>query len=121
MSTQTLTLAEIRNGTGFERGARFVDASKVPDPLTVAYIALGAKGVLADCDNLPARYGELEFIGECIEHAAMLDALCPADGFNGVWVYEVAEPFGESIALAIIERRDYDAADIARKLVGAHA
>ena len=72
------------------------------DPLDIAYIALGARRALAGSPHaglgLAACEGELGFVQACICHAGLLDrhwhAL--ADGFPGVWCYEVAEPFGEA-------------------------
>lgn len=71
------------------------------DPLTIAYMAIGAQEVL-DCNKEGGRVlvaGQLDFIGDVIEHAKMLDDI--ADGytdFSGVFCYEVAEPFGQYLA-----------------------
>ena len=78
------------------------------DPLTVAYIAIGAARVLSFYGDALARLnmGELEFIGECIEEADALDALGydNADALASVvWCYEVAEEYGTRIALLVLD------------------
>lgn len=70
------------------------------DPLTIAYLALGAKTIMqkpefAQCGH---HVGELEFITDVIQFAPMLDALAEDRDFHAVYPYEVAEPFGEFIA-----------------------
>ena len=70
------------------------------DPLDIAYIAIGARQALDTAGNedagIYAFEGELDFVQACISQVERLDrhwhAL--ADGFPGVWCYEVAEPFG---------------------------
>jgi len=75
-----------------------------PDALTIAYIAMGAQKFM-ETDEFQQRTtepkgGELEFVGEVIDHALMLD--CKADkreaDFLGVFLYEVADLFGYQIA-----------------------
>ena len=72
------------------------------DPLDIAYIALGARRALTASPHagtgLAACEGELGFVEACICHAGLLDRHwhAQADGFPGVWCYEVAEPFGEA-------------------------
>lgn len=83
------------------------DGPKVPEPLTVAYIAKGAAQTLRDDDeklyNPDDWEGELGFIGQAIEPALMLDRVAAKmDGHPGVWVYEVAETFGERYAMEML-------------------
>lgn len=76
------------------------------DPLTIAYMALGAKSLLMDSDRRPSEFSELDYVEKVIDHALMADKLAdPYDdeGLNGVFVYEVAEPLGRVIGQAIID------------------
>ena len=72
------------------------------DSLDIAYIALGARRALAASPHagagLATCQGELGFVQACICHAGLFDRYwhALADGFPGVWCYEVAEPFGEA-------------------------
>ncbi|PNE59579.1 hypothetical protein A8H39_00060 [Paraburkholderia fungorum] len=79
-----------------------------PDSLTLAYVAIGARdalrqGSLADLD---AFNGEIGFIEAVTEHVVFVDTV--GDWFDangdhpGVFAYEVATPFGEAIARAMI-------------------
>lgn len=77
------------------------------DPLTLAYIAIGASDVLRrERVDLDAFNGELGFIEAVTDHALFVDTV--ADWFDangehcGVFSYEVATPFGEAIALSMI-------------------
>ena len=68
------------------------------DPLTVAFIAIGASIAIRQLpDFAPDNYGQDGIVAEAIEYAALLDRLylLNADAFDGVHPYEVAEPFGE--------------------------
>ena len=66
------------------------------DPLTIAYLALGAPLALIEHKGLPENYcgGELEFISEIIAYADEIDMHFHPGEFDGVWVYDVVEPFG---------------------------
>lgn len=80
------------------RGGRAVEH----DPLTCAYVAIGAKEALAGYlqerkTRMPREMSEQDYIEAVIEHAPMLDGMFERDypdGLSGVFVYEVAEPFG---------------------------
>lgn len=82
------------------------------EPLTIAYVAMGAGQAIRACGHLPSevadRYnGQLGFIEAVIDKAWRLDAVVRAieanqGGLDGVYVYEVAEPFGERYAEALI-------------------
>ncbi|WP_374499719.1 hypothetical protein [Pseudoxanthomonas sp.] len=95
------------------------------DPLDIAYIAIGAKQALADCDALsdalPAFEGELGYIQACIDHAGMLERVWQesAETFPGVWCYEVAEPFGYGFGKHLLQGgMSTDAEHILRAIVG---
>jgi len=78
------------------------------DPLTIAYVAIGAKQALqahlAAGHSLPDdRFdGECDFIGSIVNGAGNIEALASereaAGELSGVYVYEVAEPFGYELA-----------------------
>lgn len=68
------------------------------DPLTVAFIAIGASLAIRQLpDFAPDGYGQDGIVAEAIAHAALLDRLyvLNQDAFEGVYAYEVAEEFGE--------------------------
>lgn len=91
------------------------------DPLITAYIAMGASNVFrglkdpleADkIEHLVERYeGELRIIAEAISHAPKLEDAYMQYAGHGVFVYEVAEPFGEMYVRTLIngEMTDVDA------------
>lgn len=83
------------------------------DPLTIAYVAMGASKAIREREfgTLPAEVsdhfsGELGFIEAVTDEAWRLDAVAYAleerGGLDGVFCYEVAEPFGEHFAKALI-------------------
>lgn len=88
------------------------------DVLTTAYIAIGAKTALSAAakDALDATGGgELEYIAQCVQHAAMVDTIGVGEeccDYVGVHCYEIAEPFGELYGAAILrgERQSMQAA-----------
>lgn len=80
-----------------------------PDHLTVAYIAIGAISALraaGDSLNLDAFEGQMGLIACVTGTALLLDTV--ADWFDerdahiGVFVYEVAEPFGTTYTTALL-------------------
>lgn len=80
-----------------------VGSTQKLDPLTYAYVAIGAKealsGYLRDPHaRMPGDISEQDYIEAIIEHAPMLDGTFERDyqDLDGVFVYEVAEPFGVS-------------------------
>jgi hypothetical protein len=96
---------------------------QVADDLTIAYLAIGAVTAIKNvygylpsevCD---AHGGELGFIQAVIGHALMLDRLGDDRDLNGVFVYEVAEPFGERCAAALISGEPFDERKVAAALV----
>lgn len=98
-----------------------------PEPLTVAYIAIGARQAL---DELPAQFnpddwsGESGFISTVVEYALMVDRIGDEyDDFLGVWEYEVAEEFGLRFGRALLTDKTAPgkAEAIARELVAAIA
>lgn len=79
------------------------------EPLTIAYIAIGARGGLRESSSsidLDLFEGELGFIGAATKHALFVDTvsdLFSATGDHpGVFAYDVASPFGMAIARAMI-------------------
>ncbi|MEY2117095.1 hypothetical protein [Rhodanobacter sp. FW106-PBR-R2A-1-13] len=80
--------------------------SPTTDPLTIAYIALGAATALTAHRAKGGELiggGELELIAELIRHAPMLDRLAEGKDFDGVYYYEVAEPFGKQVAERMVD------------------
>jgi len=92
---------------GSTRSQRVV-ARTASEPLTIAYIASGARDALrqASSVDLDVFDGELGFIGAAIDHAMFVDTVSDmfdaAGGHPGVFAYEVAAPFGMAIARAMI-------------------
>lgn len=82
------------------------------DTLTIAYVAMGARTTLEDESPNATRMdpddwdGDMGFIGAAIEPAVFLDRVADyfdeREGHPGVWLYEVAEPFGEAFARALL-------------------
>ena len=74
------------------------------DPLTIAYLALGAKNTITRRHGAPPDFngGELELIADVIAEHVWLEEqyrdLFGEGGWNGVWVYDVVEPMGEWFA-----------------------
>ncbi|MBN3777012.1 hypothetical protein G3O06_05435 [Burkholderia sp. Ac-20345] len=83
-----------------------------PDALTIAYLAIGARDVLREMRgqgldvDLDSFRGETGFIDDVVGHALFADRASDwfdaNDGHPGVFVYEVAEPFGDSLARSMI-------------------
>lgn len=82
-----------------------------PEPLTIAYIAKGVADIIAGLpgnklpDAVSESYGgELNFMQAVVDHALMLDRMADEYGgeLDGVFVYEIAEPFGVGYAAALI-------------------
>lgn len=91
-------------------------ADVVPDPLDIAYIAIGAKRALAEWrEGPPAPFpfeGELAYIEACIGQAPALQRAWEAvqDRWDFVWCYEVAEPFGLVYGRHLLQGGGTDAA-----------
>lgn len=85
-----------------------------PNPMTVAYLAMGAKDALRndvarDGFNLDAWDGEIGFVQKVVEAAYLLDAcnaLIPDDGHPGFWLYEVVEAVGREYATQLYAGTD---------------
>lgn len=83
------------------------DAPQHADPLTIAYIAMGAAAFLRDLPldarNFDEWGGELGFIAEVVRPAPLLERMLggSAEGIGPLFLYEVAEPFGEEYAQAL--------------------
>ena len=84
-------------------------ADVVPDPLDIAYIAMGARQALADWRDGPPKAfpfdGELAYFEACIEQAPALQRSWESvqDRWDFVWCYEVAEPFGLAYGTHLLE------------------
>lgn len=111
---------------------RALGGTKV-DPLTIAYVAMGAQQAIQamESGHLPHQVsdhygGQWGFIQAITNEAWRLDAVIRAivateDGLDGVYLYEVAEPFGEQFARALVAEYSGDAPEadadaIARRL-----
>ncbi|UJJ60609.1 hypothetical protein [Rhodanobacter denitrificans] len=84
------------------------------DPLTLAYIAMGAAAALTVPQGSPGRLvdrAEVEFMETLIRHAPMMDRLAAGREFGGMFYYEVAEPFGEMLAERMIADGDLSDAE----------
>lgn len=81
---------------------------RAPDPLTIAYLALGAGDAWAEANEdqrvatSDSHNGHLGYICEVIGHALVLDILADGRDLPGVFVYEVAEPFGKLDGAALL-------------------
>lgn len=80
-----------------------------PDALTIAYLAIGAASAINARGSLPSAVsdafgGQLGFIEDVTDHALMLDTMADdlANDMDGVFLYEIAEPFGEEYAERLI-------------------
>jgi hypothetical protein len=82
------------------------------DPLTIAYMAMGAQEVLNRHPEIAHHYdgGELELIGDVIRFAVQAEELAQQNpGVEGAFELEVAKPLGQYIAERILVReRDLD-------------
>jgi hypothetical protein len=98
--------------------------------LTVAYIAIGVSAALRRgwkaevATGIPMCVpdgGELELVADVIQHAALLDQLYEkhAEAFVGVFVYDIAEPFGEQYTAALLRGVRLDAGQLAARLIAA--
>lgn len=101
-------------------------ARTMPDPLTIAYVAIGAMDAWAETplrrrDAVTDEYnGQLHFVAEIIRHAPMLDQLADEseEDLAGVFVYEVAQAFGYEVARWMIAGETVDEA--MAQDIGAH-
>ena len=93
------------------------------DPLTIAYMAIGAARALdaADGPGNALAGGELEFIADVICHAPTLERLYleHAGNYVGAFVYDVAEPFGHAYAAAVIAGNAINVEWTVRNLIAA--
>jgi hypothetical protein len=94
------------------------------DPLTIAYMAIGAYSALREFQakhasaNLDKFEGELGYIGKVTQHANLLDDLAGTADLSGVFAYEVAQPFGEEFGRGLLGcEASIDARNIAERLI----
>lgn len=93
--------------------------------LTAAYIAIGAHAALREASDaslsrlIDAYGGELNLIDELCDDAAMLNALADeARGrIGGVFVYEVAEPYGSAVAKSLLNGEQLDRRAVAADML----
>lgn len=95
-----------------------------PEPVTIAYIAIGAQQALRDGDRVlvdrltEAHDGQFRLIESVCAHALLLDQMAAAveGGLHGVFAYEIAEPFGYRYVCALMIEAAPNATDLARGL-----
>jgi hypothetical protein len=98
--------------------------------LTVAYIAIGVSSALRRgwkaevATGIPMCVldgGELELVADVIQHALLLNQLYEkhVEVFVGVFVYDIAEPFGEQNTAALLRGVRLDAGQLAARLIAA--
>lgn len=87
----------------------------IAEPLTIAYLAIGAYHALQNTNGFPAE-GEVEYIDNVIKYAELLDKLAP-DVCDGCYPYEVVEPFGEEIGTALLNGDVCNPLQIAEQLI----
>jgi hypothetical protein len=93
--------------------------------LTAAYIAIGAHAALREASDAPlsrlidAYGGELSLIDVLCGDAVMLDALADdARGrIGGVFVYEVAESYGNAVVRSLLKDEQLDKRAVAADLL----
>jgi len=81
-------------------------SSSRSDPLTIAYMAMGAQTAIKEHPEAIALFGEgeLELVDAVIRHAEYADRLAERyqDDIQEVFVYEVAEPLGQFIVERVV-------------------
>lgn len=88
-----------------------------PDPLTIAYIAIGAQ-IEYRYSNGQDITGQSEYIDSCIQHAPMLDRLAPQVEETGAhFYYEFAEAFGARYGAALLAGKTPGAAVVAAEIL----
>lgn len=99
--------------------------TKKSDPLTIAYMAIGAMEAVRNADPrqvekvMEQRSGQLGFIGDVIEDAVILDQMGYEieEDIVVCWAYEVAEDYGYDVAKALLEEREIDRAALREKYI----
>lgn len=100
------------------------------DPLTIAYIAIGAHQAIRESPNGMLPYdvcdkyeGQMNFIEEIIAPARLLDRIADEiaskGAMNYVFLYEVAEPFGYQYAQALIRGEEVNLRALITKIFNA--
>jgi hypothetical protein len=93
--------------------------------LTAAYIAIGAHAALREASDaslsrlIDAYGGEFNLIDEICGDAAMLHALADEarERIGGVFVYEVAEPYGSAVVRSLLDEQQPDKRAVAAGLL----
>jgi hypothetical protein len=92
--------------------AAFNAADDSAEPLTTAYVAIGAETYWRSRGNLDRSAmaeeygGQLGFIGAVIEHAVILDRMANGRELDAVFAYDIAEEFGARFARALFDGED---------------
>ncbi len=91
------------------------------DPLTIAYIALGARETLREAEHARLEHlnGELGYIGSAVHYAARLDELAApySEQFTLTFPYDVAEPFGRAVGAFLLNNVAPPVDDLALDLI----
>lgn len=101
-------------------------SNRTTDPLTIAYVAIGAIRALdlreGLTDEQSDRFeGELGFIDQVISsNLSRLDELVEeaGDSYSGTFCYEIAETYGEIVGKALLDNQPIDTEALAKQLVG---
>ena len=89
----------------------------VVDPLDLAYFVFGVHKWMRDNANTYSSMdGELGYVQACVDHAKFLSVELP-ESFGGVFVYDVAEVFGEIVADYVARGIAFDGSAIVQQLV----
>lgn len=96
-------------------------AARAPDPLDVAFIAVGAAAVYdADKWGAAGTAGQLDYIQQCIEPAGKLYAYLghhPAVFDTVCYAYEVAEEFGKLYGRTLCDRENISWQEVADQVL----
>lgn len=120
--TQAQGIAEQRLHNPTRRMFLLPTSAKEPptvthDPLTIAYMALGAKTYLIESNSCPPEnMGELELISAVVDHASLLDRLYEDYDIDTPFCYEVAEPYGRLVAIEVLDSGGEISANLATDL-----
>lgn len=102
-------LIEVRNACEAQRAEL---EARPAEPLTIAYVAIGAETHWRSRGNLDRSAmseeygGQLGFIDAVIEHAAILDRMANGRELDAVFAYDIAEQFGNRFARALFDGED---------------
>jgi hypothetical protein len=72
------------------------------DPITIAYMAIGAMEAIQAEGRAPAQ---IELVHQVIQHAVILDGIAEDQHFALPHAYHVAKPFGFEFAQLLLAKR----------------